>query len=77
MIPEFIEEAIRASGTVTLRHQDGNIYYLDDLVKMKVDNEWVAACTYHCVSPFGRFCRALGDFEEFTYLYNETISGPR
>lgn len=74
---EFLRIAIAAPGQCIVKHMNGNIYYLDSVGQMQVDGEWVESVMYHCIQPFGNFCRAIDDFSNFTYLHNLTMVGPR
>ena len=47
-------------------HRDGNMYLLLEACQVKIAGVWVAAVTYRDVSGGGLYCRALGDFKDFS-----------
>jgi len=69
--PELIKQAIKCSGIPVIKHKNGNVYRVKDIVKMKINGEWVEGCTYYCISPFGQYCRELDNFKNFKYLFND------
>jgi hypothetical protein len=75
--PRFIREMINAPGEATVRHRNGNIYYIDALVSIKINGEWVDGVTYHSINPWGQYCRTISDFHNFEYIHNHTVRGPR
>lgn len=77
MTPEFLRKAIKATGTVTMQHENGKVYYADCLGKMQINGEWVEAVMYHQIIPFGWYCRAIDDFDKFKYLETTVAVGLR
>ena len=75
--PRFIRKIINSTGQAIVRHRNGNVYYLDKLTSIKINGEWVDGVVYHSINPWGQYCRTIGDFDNFEYLHNHTIKGPR
>ena len=47
-------------------HKSGNAYTFLERCQVKIAGVWVAAVTYRDVSGGGLYCRALGDFKDFS-----------
>ena len=78
MTPDFIKETIRTPGDVITKHENGVTYHLKELCKVQINGEWVQGVIYFSIIPKAEtYCRAIDDFEKFTYQCNHTINGPR
>ena len=61
-----VEVSSAMVGGKGVTYKNGNAYTLLEKCQVKIAGVWVAAVTYRDVSGGGLYCRALGDFKDFS-----------
>lgn len=68
MTPEYIKEQLKNANIFRMRHRNGGYYFMDTLIQIHINDEWVNGATYHSIGPYVRYCRPLTEFTNFTHM---------